>query len=86
MNNYQKFSIAQKYRLWSFTMFIISTIFIALSYKLKFIGYLLAIASFLLAIILDRQYKCPVCNVKFDTRIPPNKYKYCPNCSSRLLE
>ncbi len=86
MDTYTKFKIAQKYRIWAFLVFLSCPVFLAISFKIKFIGYILCAIAFAIAVVLDMQYKCPVCNERFDTRVAPSKLKHCPKCATRLQD
>ncbi|MBF8984639.1 hypothetical protein IZY60_13920 [Lutibacter sp. B2] len=81
---YEKFKKAQRYRTWSTCLFISSPVVGFLFQNI--VGYLLIGIIFMIAIYFDMQYKCPICNKKFDTRVNPSGLKYCSHCSARLQE
>lgn len=82
---YGKFNIAIRYRLISLVIFLFVPICLVLIPQ-KILKYSIGILVFAIAVLLDRQYKCPVCKGKFDTRVSPNKLIYCPYCRARLRE
>ena len=50
----------------------------------RILAYFLGIVFVIVAIIFERNYKCPNCGYVFDPRVRSSQLKYCNNCNVKL--
>lgn len=83
MDNIERFKKSIFFRKIGISLFFVA-ILPAAFISNKIMGYCITIVLIVIAIIFEREYKCPACGYRFNPRINSSELKYCSNCKAKL--